>query len=45
VQRQFDVRALATELARIERATGELYDYVDSPSTRTSGRCWPRTRS
>jgi cytochrome P450 len=30
VQRQFDVRALATELARIERATGELYDYVEA---------------
>src|SRR5437762_162954 len=30
VQRQFDVRALANELPRIERATAELYDYVET---------------
>lgn len=29
VQRQFDVRALASEPEAIERATGELYDYVE----------------
>jgi cytochrome P450 len=29
VQRQFDIRALASELAGIERAAGELYDYVE----------------
>lgn len=28
VQRQFDVRALATELPRIERAVEEVYEYV-----------------
>jgi cytochrome P450 len=30
VQRQFDIRALAGDLARIERATAELYDYVET---------------
>jgi cytochrome P450 len=30
VQRQFDVLALGTELPRIERATAELYDYVEA---------------
>ncbi|HLQ56224.1 MAG TPA: cytochrome P450 [Streptosporangiaceae bacterium] len=30
VQRQFDIRALASELARIERATTEVYDYVEA---------------
>jgi cytochrome P450 len=30
VQRQFDIRALAGELARIERATVELYGYVEA---------------
>jgi cytochrome P450 len=30
VQRQFDTRALATELSRIERATAEIYDYVEA---------------
>jgi cytochrome P450 len=30
VQRQFDIRALASEQDRIERATGELYDYVEA---------------
>jgi hypothetical protein len=30
VQRQFDIRALAGELARIERATSEAYDYVEA---------------
>jgi cytochrome P450 len=30
VQRQFDIRALAGDLARIERATSELYDYVEA---------------
>ena len=30
VQRQFDVRALGSELPRIERATAELYDYVEA---------------
>jgi cytochrome P450 len=30
VQRQFDVRALSTELPRIERAVGEVYDYVEA---------------
>ena len=29
VQRQFDIRALSTEPERIERATEELYDYVE----------------
>jgi cytochrome P450 len=29
VQRQFDIRALATEPERIEEAVRELYDYVD----------------
>src|SRR5215831_12310641 len=29
VQRQFDIKALAEEPERIERATCELYDYVD----------------
>jgi cytochrome P450 len=29
VQRQFDIRALAAEPERIERAVRELYDYVD----------------
>jgi cytochrome P450 len=28
VQRQFDIKALATEPDRIEQATGELYEYV-----------------
>jgi cytochrome P450 len=30
VQRQFDIRALASEPDRIERAVGELYDYVEA---------------
>jgi cytochrome P450 len=30
VQRQFDVRALSTDLARIERACAEVYDYVQA---------------
>lgn len=30
VQRQFDVRSLSTEQARIERAVGEVYDYVEA---------------
>jgi cytochrome P450 len=30
VQRQFDIRALAGDLARIEQATAELYDYVET---------------
>src|SRR5215469_10371665 len=30
VQRQFDIRALGSEQERIERATGELYDYVEA---------------
>jgi cytochrome P450 len=30
VQRQFDIRALSGELARIERATVELYAYVEA---------------
>ena len=30
VQRQFDIRALTSELAGIERAAGELYDYVEA---------------
>jgi cytochrome P450 len=30
VQRQFDIRALTNELAGIERAAGELYDYVEA---------------
>jgi cytochrome P450 len=30
VQRQFDIRALGSELARIERATAEAYDYVEA---------------
>jgi cytochrome P450 len=30
VQRQFDVRALSTELARIEAAVVEVYDYVEA---------------
>jgi cytochrome P450 len=30
VQRQFDIRALSGELARIERATVELYGYVEA---------------
>lgn len=30
VQRQFDIRALASELPRIERATAEAYDYVEA---------------
>jgi cytochrome P450 len=30
VQKQFDIRALATEPARIERAVGELYEYVET---------------
>ncbi len=30
VQRQFDIRALGTEPERIERATEELYDYVEA---------------
>jgi cytochrome P450 len=30
VQRQFDIRALASEAPRIEQATGELYDYVEA---------------
>ena len=30
VQRQFDIRALGTEPGRIERATEELYDYVEA---------------
>jgi len=29
VQRQFDIRALANDLARIERATTEVYDYAE----------------
>ena len=29
VQRQFDIRALASEAGRIEQAVGELYDYVE----------------
>jgi cytochrome P450 len=30
VQRQFDIRALANDLPRIERATVEVYDYVEA---------------
>ena len=30
IQRQFDIRALGSELARIERATAEAYDYVEA---------------
>ncbi len=30
VQKQFDIRALASDQDRIERATGELYDYVEA---------------
>ena len=30
VQRQFDIRALGREAERIERATSELYDYVEA---------------
>lgn len=30
VQRQFDVRALSTDLERIERACAEVYDYVEA---------------
>jgi cytochrome P450 len=30
VQRQFDIRALGSEQERIERATGELYDYTEA---------------
>jgi cytochrome P450 len=30
VQRQFDVRALSTELTRIEQACAEVYDYVEA---------------
>jgi cytochrome P450 len=30
VQKQFDIRALASEPARIERAVGELYEYVET---------------
>ena len=30
VQRQFDIKALASEPERIERAAGELYDYVEA---------------
>ena len=29
VQRQFDIRALANDLARVERATMEVYDYAE----------------
>jgi cytochrome P450 len=30
VQRQFDIRSLSTDLARIEQATAECYDYVEA---------------
>lgn len=30
VQRQFDIRALSSDLSRIERAAGEVYDYVEA---------------
>ena len=30
VQRQFDIRFLSTDLARIEAATAEVYDYVEA---------------
>jgi cytochrome P450 len=30
VQRQFDIRALGTDLARIEGATAEVYDYAEA---------------
>jgi cytochrome P450 len=30
VQRQFDIRALGTDLARIERAAAEVYDYAEA---------------
>jgi cytochrome P450 len=30
VQRQFDIRALAEELAKIEQATAEVYEYVEA---------------
>jgi cytochrome P450 len=30
VQRQFDIRALANDLPRLERATAEVYDYVEA---------------
>jgi len=30
VQRQFDIRSLSTDLARIEQATAESYDYVEA---------------
>ena len=30
VQRQFDIKALASEPERIEKATGELYDYAEA---------------
>ncbi len=35
VQRQFDIRALASELAGIERAAAELYGYVEQLLART----------
>jgi cytochrome P450 len=36
VQRQFDIRALASELAGIERAAGELHGYVEELLARTT---------
>ena len=54
VQKQFDIRALASEPDRIERAVGELYEYVETlleqrrrePSDDLSPRCSPpRTRA
>ncbi len=36
VQRQFDIRALANDLDRIERATAEVYDYAEELLKRRS---------
>ncbi len=36
VQRQFDIRALSTDLARIETAVIEVYDYVEGLLARTA---------
>jgi cytochrome P450 len=38
VQRQFDIRALSADLARIESAVVEVYEYVEGLLARTAGQ-------
>src|SRR5215475_5071796 len=38
IQRQFDIQALSTQLAELEQAATEAYDYVEDLLTRRAGR-------